>query len=179
MNPTHTAPRVYVACLASYNAGRLHGTWVDATDTDELREGIAAVLKSSPIGGAEEWAFHDNDGFGGLIGEYEDVDKVAALGSAIVEHGPAFIAYAENIGADYATGDGFEESYQGEHDSEEDFAEQLAEDTKSFTNDSDTGRVVDAWPYNCIDWERAARDLFCGDYWSSSSPEGVYVFRSC
>jgi Antirestriction protein (ArdA) len=25
-----TAPRIYVACLAAYNNGRLHGEWIDA-----------------------------------------------------------------------------------------------------------------------------------------------------
>lgn len=41
-------PRVYVACLASYNDGILHGEWVDAVDADEIQEGIDRVLFSSP-----------------------------------------------------------------------------------------------------------------------------------
>lgn len=40
-------PRVYVACLASYNNGVLHGEWVDAIDADEIRETIAQVLRTS------------------------------------------------------------------------------------------------------------------------------------
>ena len=28
-----TAPRIYVACLAAYNAGRLHGGWIDANQS--------------------------------------------------------------------------------------------------------------------------------------------------
>jgi len=43
-----TTPRVYVACLASYNAGTLHGTWIDATDADTMRDAIAAMLRQSP-----------------------------------------------------------------------------------------------------------------------------------
>ena len=63
-------PRVYVACLASYNAGILHGRWVelDSTDAgincDTLTEGTGAMLGESPIKDAEEWAIHDFDGFG-------------------------------------------------------------------------------------------------------------------
>ena len=35
------AIRIYVACLASYNAGRLHGTWIDATqDADDVHAAI-------------------------------------------------------------------------------------------------------------------------------------------
>lgn len=41
-------PRVYVACLASYNDGILHGAWVDAVDADEIQEGIDRVLFTSP-----------------------------------------------------------------------------------------------------------------------------------
>jgi antirestriction protein len=26
-----TEPRIYVACLAAYNNGNLHGAWIDAT----------------------------------------------------------------------------------------------------------------------------------------------------
>ncbi|MDX9668736.1 antirestriction protein ArdA [Pseudomonas sp. P8_250] len=44
--------RIYVACLAAYNAGKLHGEWFDLedyTDADDLQEAIAArVLRTSP-----------------------------------------------------------------------------------------------------------------------------------
>jgi antirestriction protein len=41
-------PRIYVACLASYNAGIHHGEWIDADDVDEAWETVAAVLRRSP-----------------------------------------------------------------------------------------------------------------------------------
>ncbi|MBB4768631.1 antirestriction protein ArdA [Xanthomonas sp. LMG 8993] len=46
-------PRIYVACLASYNNGVLHGRWIDlyATDLDDLddvQSEIAAMLRESP-----------------------------------------------------------------------------------------------------------------------------------
>lgn len=42
--------RIYVACLASYNNGRLHGAWidVDGKDGDDIREEVAAMLRASP-----------------------------------------------------------------------------------------------------------------------------------
>lgn len=41
--------KLYFACLASYNAGRLHGAWVDASsDVDEMQEAIATMLRASP-----------------------------------------------------------------------------------------------------------------------------------
>ena len=45
---THTG-RIYVACLASYNAGILHGEWIEATaDADELKARVQAMLDRSP-----------------------------------------------------------------------------------------------------------------------------------
>lgn len=42
-------PRIYVACLASYNAGRLHGAWVDADqDPDDIEREVWAMLRKSP-----------------------------------------------------------------------------------------------------------------------------------
>ena len=33
-------PRIYVACLAAYNNGCLHGRWIDATTPDEIRREV-------------------------------------------------------------------------------------------------------------------------------------------
>lgn len=42
--------RIYVACLASYNNGVLHGDWIDleGMDADGVREEIATILRESP-----------------------------------------------------------------------------------------------------------------------------------
>jgi antirestriction protein len=70
--------RIYVACLASYNSGILHGQWIEATsDRDEMQAAIDAILRASPcpnvtvthpetgeeVPSAEEWAIHDYDSF--------------------------------------------------------------------------------------------------------------------
>ena len=45
-----TKPRIYVACLASYNAGVPHGSWIDCEglDADDLYSEIDKILRSSP-----------------------------------------------------------------------------------------------------------------------------------
>ncbi|NIJ81204.1 antirestriction protein ArdA [Xanthomonas cannabis] len=45
-----TAPRIYAACLASYNNGVLHGRWIDlyAADLDDVQGEIAEMLRESP-----------------------------------------------------------------------------------------------------------------------------------
>ncbi len=40
--------RIYVACLASYNNGVLHGQWIEASaDADEMKEEVNAMLRAS------------------------------------------------------------------------------------------------------------------------------------
>ncbi len=77
---TEDIPRVYVASLSDYNAGVLHGRWIDADqDADAIHADIAQMLAESPTDkSAEEWAIHDYEGFHGItISEFEDIDTVA------------------------------------------------------------------------------------------------------
>ena len=58
-------PRIYVASLADYNNGNLHGRWIDADqDPEEIRAEVAAMLAGSREAVAEDWAIHDYEGFG-------------------------------------------------------------------------------------------------------------------
>ena len=97
--------QIYIACLASYNNGTLHGKWIDATsDVDEMQEDVNALLRSSKypnvmvecpacggvcrvgacstckgsgeVPSAEEFAIHDFDGIPN-IGEYCGLRAVA------------------------------------------------------------------------------------------------------
>lgn len=44
-----TTHRIYAACLASYNNGHLHGTWINADqDADSINAAISAMLRASP-----------------------------------------------------------------------------------------------------------------------------------
>ncbi|MDP3269183.1 MAG: antirestriction protein ArdA, partial [Legionella sp.] len=81
-------PKIYVACLASYNNGILYGEWIDATQSEsEVIADIQTMLASSPIENAEEFAIHDFEGFGNLrLDEYESISTVVAYAEFIVEH---------------------------------------------------------------------------------------------
>lgn len=59
----------------------------------------------------------------------------------------------------------FGEAYQGEFLSDEDFARYIADETGET--------IAERWPYYCIDWERAAKELMM-DYYEA---DGHY-FRS-
>jgi len=166
MSTTTDTPRIYVASLSDYNAGTLHGEWVDAIDEDEIWEAIHRMLASSKQPGAEEWAIHDYEGFGGIrINEGEDIAKVAELGASIKAHGEAFAAYVGYVGTSYATAKDFEEAYRGEYLSEEDYAEEIFDE---FNVPEPISQY--------IDYKKFARDLFCGDYFSVDGSEGIFVF---
>jgi len=39
-------PRIYVACLAAYNGGHLHGEWINANqDVDSLHETASGLMR--------------------------------------------------------------------------------------------------------------------------------------
>ena len=117
-------PRIYVASLADYNDGRLHGAWIDAAqDDDELGAAVKDMLARSPSPGAEEWAIHDYEDFGPLrLDEFESLATVAKVARGIAEHGPAFAAWAAHVGTDSEALDEFEDAYMGEWDNAVAFA---------------------------------------------------------
>lgn len=130
-------PSIYIACLAAYNSGHLHGKWVEPADTVEgLQEQINQVLKSSPVEDAEEWAIHDYDNFYNL-GEYPNLEDVVKLAAAYKEHGQDMVddwmEYHCESGLEHL--ESIEDDYHGQWDSFKDFAYQLAEDTIPELND--------------------------------------------
>ena len=163
--------RIYVACLAAYNSGKLHGRWIDANqEADAIRDEVQAMLKESPEPQAEEWAIHDYELGGIRISESEDFEWVAEVAGLLAEHGEAFAAYANNVGVDSATAEGFQDSYRGHYDSERAFAEELVSELYS---EKELGPLA-----NYIDYESYANDLLMGDFYSVNGEGGVYVFSN-
>jgi len=80
--------RIYVADLAAYNSGNLHGVWINATDElDDIQEKINQMLDESPIENSEEYAIHDFEGFNGYrLGEYEGIKEIQEIASFIEEY---------------------------------------------------------------------------------------------
>jgi antirestriction protein len=176
-------PRVWIACLAAYNEGHLHGEWVDATDVDEMNEAGARIIKTSPALLPEELAIHDYDGFGNLpstLGEYPSFETVARIGALIEEHGDAFIAYLDAIEVDVNDEDqvsenAFWEHWRGEWDSEKAYAYDYVENCGW----GGVAQVPDELE-NYLDWDAIVRDLFQhGTYVSRQAPNfNVFVFET-
>lgn len=172
------SPQIYVACLASYNNGKLHGAWIDASlCVDHIQDEINSILKSSPEACAEEWAIHDYENFGSIeLSEWTGVERVAALAKLIDEQGDAFCAWHDSQdGKSFDTTEleeKFLEQYQGSYSSEVDFAAQLLEDCGQLAE-------LPEWAKNYFDFESYARDLrLSGDYSFAEVSGQTYVFNN-
>jgi antirestriction protein len=148
MTAATTTPEVWIACLASYNAGRLIGEWVDATDIDNLTEAVerikhAAVVAARGAGEGvmyfpvpEEFAIHDYNNFPDTLvsqlGEYPDWKTIVSIAKMIEDHGDKFVAYINACEIDLSEADSiegkFEEASKGEWESEKAYAEEYLED---------------------------------------------------
>lgn len=180
--------RVWVGNLAAYNAGRLVGDWVDATDEDAVRELFAKVTR----GGEVEHYIGDVDGpkfFRDTVGEYGGEDVIigaAELLAAVDGNAESFAAWLDMLDTyeqrdavkdPAGTVERFEDEFRGTWDSIGEYAEELATDCAGSREDADRLRGGE-WPYSCIDWERAGRELVMGgDVWTADAGGGsVHVF---
>ena len=143
-------PRIYVACLAAYNAGTLHGAWIDVTTPEDIWREVSAMLRASPEEGAEEFSIHDYEGFEGLtLSEWESFEHVCALADFIGEHGALGAKLIRETGGLEEAQDAFG-NYAGCHRSLAEFAEQLW---------GETGEAIPKGLEPYIDWEAMARDM--------------------
>jgi len=162
-------PRIYVACLASYNNGILHGKWIDAAQGIEgIWEGINEVLATSPIPGAEEWAIHDREDFGGFdISKYEAVEEIAEIAQFFEEHGELGAELLRHFCDDLDTAKTvIEDCYYGEYDSEEGYARSITEETSE----------IPSHLAFYIDYKKMAHDIFTNDCFSIEVNGFTHVF---
>lgn len=101
----------------------------------------------------EEWIVCDYEGIPEtLVGEYDlDIKGLLEYKEALEESGLDKEAFDAGIKLGIPPGS-VQETYYGAFGSDEDFAYSMAEETDCLKDDV-------AWPYSCVDWELAARDL--------------------
>ena len=161
--------RIYVACLAAYNNGILYGAWIDVIDYDAIWDDINAMLRSSPMPHAEEWAIHGHEGFYNIIiEEYEGVDSVLKTATFVEKYGEVGAEIMSYYGDIDSAERAMEEHYSGEFDSELDFSSELFDDLY--------GSEVPDHLHSYIDYEAFNRDLFLSDYFSVRLNGKVHVF---
>lgn len=188
--------RIYVASLSDYNAGILHGVWIDCEgkSSDDIMDEVRVMLRHSrcpnvmvecpvcegrgevthhnsetgdtrqcecltckgtgEVPSAEEWAIHDHEGFGDLIGEYTGFDSVAELAEIYdqcsdEEEWELFREWWGTLGADeMPTYDDFQEAYSGTYRTLGDWA------AESHEGHFDIPEALE----NYIDWDAMGRD---------------------
>ncbi|MEZ4682098.1 MAG: antirestriction protein ArdA [Caldilineaceae bacterium] len=160
MSIDHVTPRIYVACLAAYNNGKLHGVWIDAlnSEPDEIREAVQAMLKTSPEPDAEDFAIHDYEGFAGVrLSEWESFEQVHMLAQFIDSYGELgakLLSHCDNDVEDAKMV--MDDDYAGCYHSAADFAEELTTETTQIPENLQV--YID---YECMarDWEMSG-DIF-------------------
>ena len=129
--PATDSPRIYVACLASYNSGILHGASIAADqDPDDLHAESSRCSASpgsrSPKNGPSTTT---RASMAGRLAEYESIETVAHIANLIAEHGQLgadLLAHCDD--SPEAAREAISDSYQGAFDSPAHWAEQLLED---------------------------------------------------
>ena len=170
---------IYVACLASYNAGHLVGCWIDLAElpvsAEQISEAIQWMLQQSPATDAEEYAVHDSSGLPSFLRstEWPELAQLALYAETLAEVGEsdaeAYRLACDDV-SEVITEDDFRDTYCGCYSSGEDYAEQFHDDCGT-----DLGPLA-----AYIDWERYWRDLTYDGYREEAASDGgVHIFRSC
>ena len=166
------SPRLYVGTYAKYNSGSLRGAWLDLDDYADREDFLRACAELHKDEADPELMFQDFENFPRewycessappdelwTWIDLSDADK--ALLAAWVELGTSSEPTIEEA----------REASYGVYDSEEDFAQDYAEETGAINANAQ-------WPYSYINWEAATRELMM-DFDSVEHEGKTYIFRS-
>ena len=143
--------KIYVGTYSKYNNGSIAGAWLDLSDYNDAHEFIDAcqALHNDEID--PELMFQDFDDIHkNYCNECIDIAEVYYYADACNGDDKDVI----DAGLDCEIPlDSIMDAYIGSYDSDIDFAYDMAEQCGYLTLETD------AWPYNCIDWHKAAREL--------------------
>ena len=142
--------RIYVADLAAYNSGKLHGVWIDALD-DDIQDQINEMLEQSPIRDAEEWEIRSFDGFEGVrLSQYESIESIREIAAFLNEYDEFGAALLNHFCNDVDEArKAAEECYQGCYSDLADYAQSITEDTTE----------IPSHLQYYIDYEKIGRDM--------------------
>ncbi len=184
--------RFYAACLASYNNGRLHGAWIEASDdVDAMQAEIATMLRASPfpnvmvphpetgeaVRSAEEYAVHDYDGLPSSLGEYPGLQAIADYVELLevadgrgLESDVVAAVVANFCGNVDEAKDAIEDHYAGAYDTLTAYAESYIDDSGMLADVPDTVARY-------FDFEAFGRDLeLGGDVYTIRVDGTLHVF---
>lgn len=175
--PERDPPAAYFASLSDYNAGHLHGEWINANQTpEEIETEIRSMLRQSRDPRAEEWAIHDHSGFEPWKpAEHETIQALSRVALGIEAHGEAFTHWiASQSQTDQDTVDRFEDVYLGKWPSLTAYAEDLVAD---LGDEPETFTPSWLQPYVSIDYQALGRDI-AHDLYISEDNHDIHLFRA-
>lgn len=167
----HTAngqsPALYVGTYAKYNDGNLFGQWVDVASFDDYDEFMDYLHRlhsdeRDPEFMAQDYENFPEQWYSETPWNEQWFDKVKEY--AEISENDAVKAYVNYYGIDDFDMSDFEDAYEGEYNSEEDFAYWLVDEI-GIENIQNKDYY--------FDYDKFARDLFISDY---DFVDG-YVFR--
>ncbi len=171
-----STPRIYLACLASYNAGILHGEWVELDGSDDLHECLFDLLDRSPVDEATEWAVHDHEHCGHL-GEYPGLERLQEIKATFLRaeaedlDWELLCIFCDHAGHDLEpdTITLFNEAFTGSGLSLIDWCRQFFEDS------GEIGRIPEHLR-SYLDYSAYARDLEANDIFTIEHGGETHVF---
>ena len=181
-------PGIYMGFWGEYNSGSYWGNWIDLGEinsVDDLNACIKFLRELMPQLGhehlREEWMIQSSQKIPAeLSGENPDLKKLASFAETAQEIGSedldAYLKACDCLGYVLDESD-FRDAFCGYWDSVEDYAMQLAEDCAGSREEAE---LTSRWPYNCIDWQQAGRELeIGGDIWTGFvDGKGLAIFRN-
>lgn len=186
-----SSAQIYVADLAAYNAGYLHGSWIALADTEfdpeQVHAAIQQILELSPVRQLgeipEEWAIHDYEGFGPIkIEEHASIEKVCELAEtldALESNGEdiafgIFLDKVESLDSFDSLDDAveaFRDAYRGSQ-SLKDYAYEYVEECILPEIDKSIRETIETY----FDYEAFARDMSYDGYTEVYDHGDYYLF---
>lgn len=189
-----SSAQIYVADLAAYNAGHLHGRWIvlEAYDFDpeavheRIKEILARGAKrfgAETLSVHEEYAIHDYEGFGPIkIEEYASIEKVCELAEtldALESNGEGvafgiFLDKVESLDSFDSLDDAveaFRDAYRGSQ-SLKDYAYEYVEECILSEMDKSIRLTIETY----FDYEAFARDMRYDGYTEVYDHGDYYLF---
>ena len=171
-------PKIYVACLASYNAGILHGDWIDLDGTEDIQDRINEILKQSPIPDAEEHAVHDHE-YCGSLSEYAGLSDLENLKDAFEKvaneniEWELFCEFCNHVGYDIEadTVEKFSDSYSGSGSSLVDWCHGYLDESGMLESIPENLRFY-------FNMEAFARDMEINDVFTVEHNSETHVFNN-
>ena len=167
--------QIYVGTYAKYNNGSIFGKWLDPTEYHELAEFYEACRELHADETDPEFMFQDHEGIPErFISEshlsedfYAYREVVYSWADSQVEALETFIKWMQPQGDIDEMVSSFEDSFEGEFDTELDFTYHYIEYCGYLSNVPDTVA-------NYFDYEKFNRDLFMSDF----THQNGFVFRN-